>query len=246
MPSIPSGSDCRQTQKKTAEGGFSLVEVLAALVVTLLLVVALTPFVRHVLATWARGTETARFVELVTRGVAALRQDLRHAIVWTGFGERENLLLFGGNEASMSLPVATGLGPGRDGLEMISVTVDTSRDGRALVRRRALLVGSTYVSFRDPVVPLSGPFRYVFRYFPREAAWMPVWNNAHELPARVELTIIGEKGPIFSAPLELPLLASMSAGCLTSSNLPGCPNAAPEKNEEEEWMREHGLLGDGK
>ncbi|HEX5958028.1 MAG TPA: hypothetical protein VFY92_05145 [Hyphomicrobiaceae bacterium] len=220
--------------------------MLAALVVTLLLVVALTPFIGQVLGTWARGTETTRHVELVTRGIGVLRQDLRHAIVWTGFGESDNLLVFRGSEAAMTFPAATGFGPGRDGLEMISVTVDTSDDGRALVRRRAPLVGSTYAKFRDPVVLLSGPYRYVFRYFAREGPGMPVWTNTQEPPVRVELTVTGERGPLFSAPIELPLLASLSAGCLASSNLPGCPSTAPEVSEEQQWMKEYGLQGDGR
>src|SRR5262245_43833011 len=243
MQSIPSEPG-RSPTPANAEAGFTLVEVLAALVVTLLLVVALTPFVSQMLATWARGTETTRAVELVTRGVGLLRHDLRHAIVWTGYGRTEDLILFRGNEVSMSFPVATGLGPGRDGLEMISITVDASHDGRALVRRRAPLVGSTYASFRDPVVLFSGPFRYVFRYFPREGPGVPVWANANEVPARVELTIADEKGPIFTAPLELPVFASLSAACLAGSNLPGCPASAPaeEDPDPQSWMKEFGLL----
>jgi type II secretory pathway component PulJ len=245
MPSIPSGLG-RRPRTATADAGFSLVEVLAALVVTLLLVVALVPFASHMLATWARGTETTRLVELVTRGVGLLRSDLRHAVVWAGYGQAENLLLFRGNEASMSFPAATGLGPGRNGLEMISVTVDASADGRALVRRRAPLVGSTYASFRDPVVLFSGPFRYVFRYFPRQGPGVPVWTSFNELPARVELTIADERGPIFAAPLELPVFASISAACLAGGNLPGCPSSALEENQDESWMKEHGLTGEGK
>jgi hypothetical protein len=246
MPSTPSGPD--HSQKPTsAETGFSLVEVLAALVITLLLVVALTPFVGQMLATWSRGTETTRAVELMTRGVGLLRHDLRRAVVWTGYGKTEDLMLFRGNEVSMSFPVATGLGPGRNGLEMISITVDASGDGRALVRRRAPLVGSSYASFRDPIVLFSGPFRYVFRYFPHEGPGVPVWPNVHELPARVELTIADDRGPIFTAPLELPVFASMSAACLASSNLPGCPAVAPvEQDQVQEWMKEIGLVEDTK
>jgi general secretion pathway protein J len=247
MWSIPSEPG-RSRKPASAEAGFTLVEVLAALVVTLLLVVALTPFVGQMLATWARGTETTRAVELVTRGVGLLRHDLRHAIVWTGYGKTEDLMLFRGNEVSMSFPVATGLAPSRDGLEMVSITVDASRDGRALVRRRAPLVGSTYTSFRDPIVLFSGPFRYVFRYFPREGPGLPMWVNTQEPPARVELTIADERGPIFTAPLEIPLFASLSAACLASTNLPGCPASAPTEDEQdpEGWMKEAGLLENAK
>src|SRR5262245_16973422 len=165
----------RQPASHRASAGFSLIEVLAALVVTMLLVVALTPFAGQMLATWARGSEAARVVELMTRGVGVLRNDLRHAILWTGYGQTENLILFRGNEVSLSFPAATGLGPGRNGLEMISVTVDASHDGLALVRRRAPLIGSTYGPFTDPVVLFSGPFRYAFRYYSRQGHQLTGW-----------------------------------------------------------------------
>jgi hypothetical protein len=227
-----------------ARAGFSLIEVLGALIVTMLLVIALTPFTGQMLATWARGSEAARLVELMTRGVGVLRNDLRQAIVWTGHGQTESLLLFRGNEASLSFPAATGLGPGRNGLEMISITVDVSHDGLALVRRRAPLIGSSHGGFTDPVVLFSGPFKYAFRYYSRKEQQSAVWASVEELPARVELTIVGGSGPIFSAPLELPVLASLSAACLLGSNLPGCPSSPSQEDEARRWRKEFGYTGD--
>jgi hypothetical protein len=228
----------------SARAAFSLVEVLAALVVTTLLILALTPFVGQMLGTWARGSEVARVVDLKTRGLNRLREDVRHAIVWTGFGQHENLVAFRGNERSMSFPVAVGLGQGRDGLEMLSITVDTSLDGLALVRRRAPLVGSTYTSFVDPIVLFSGPFRYVFRYFTQEGQELTAWANRTQLPTRIELTIADKNGAIFAAPIEIPVFASLSAGCLVSAQLPGCP-VQPEEDENA-WMKEYGLTPDEK
>ena len=215
----------------SGRAGFTLVEVLASLVVTTLLILALTPFVGEMLATWARGSETAGLVELKTRGIAVLRRDLRHAVVWTGFGRTENLLAFRGNESSLSFPVVAGLGPGRDGLEMLSITVGTSVDGRALVRRRAAIIGSTYASFADPVVLFSGPFKYVFRYTSRNGEQTPTWAGQPDLPSRVELQILGIDSLPLSTPIELPIFASLSAGCFTSSTLPGCPAIATALDE---------------
>jgi general secretion pathway protein J len=224
--------------------GFSLPEVLAALVVTMLLVLALTPFTGQMLSTWARGSETAGLVELMTRGVGVLRNDLRHAIVWTGQGRKENFSRFRGNEVSLSFLAATGLGPGRNGLRMISITVDADGDGRALVRRSAPLIGATPGTFTDPVVLLSGPFSYRFRYTSRKGQELPGWTNLHELPARVELSIVGQSGPVFKAPLEFPVLASLSAACLVTKNLPGCPNFQPDEQDINEWMKDFGYTGD--
>ena len=238
MQKIRSRSD--RHKPTSSRAGFSLVEVLAALVVTTLLVLALTPLVGQMLATWARGSETAGIVELRTRGLVRLRVDLRHAIVWTGFGRTENLLSFRGNEASMSFPVAAGLGSGRDGLEMLSITVATSVDGRALVRRRAALVGSTHLSFIDPVILFSGPYRYVFSYFARGGEVTPTWTDQHDLPSRVELQILDRNNLLLSVPVALPVLASLSAGCFISNTLPGCPAIAaiPDKTD---WANAYGV-----
>jgi hypothetical protein len=218
------------------------VEVLAALVVTMLLVLAFTPFAGQLLATLPRGTEVARLVDLKTRGIGRLRDDLRHAIVWAGFGESEKLATFRGAETWISFAAATGLGPGGSGLEMLSITVDTSSDGRALVRRRASLVGTTFGSFQDPVVLFSGPFRYVFRYYAQDGRELPIWDNRIELPARIRLTIADFRGAVLVAPIELPTFASLSAGCLVSANLPGCP--VQPKEDANEWMRQQGLIPD--
>jgi general secretion pathway protein J len=239
MSLTPLGSGRRRRQND-ARAGFSLVEVLAALVVTMLLVLAFVPFASQMLATWSRGGEVARLVDLKTRGLGRLREDLRHAVVWTGFGEIERLATFRGSESALSFPVATGLGSGRNGLEMLSITVDASTDGRAIVRRSAPLIGTTYLSFQDPQILFSGPYRYVFRYYTRDGRELPVWDNQTELPARIKLSITGQRGALFSIPIELPTFASLSAACLVSANLNGCP--VQPKEEANEWMKLYGLV----
>jgi hypothetical protein len=63
-----------------------------------------------------------------------------------------------------------------------------------------------------------------------------------ELPARIQLSILDQDGAVWSAPIELPTFASLSAGCLASSNLPGCPSQP--KDESREWMKSYGLTDD--
>jgi hypothetical protein len=232
----PTQSESAQ-RKSSPEAGFSLIEVLAALVVTTLLVLALTPLVGQMLATWSRGSEASRAVELESRGVGVIRRDLREALSWAGFGKMEDLILFRGTETSMSFPIVSGLAPGRNGVEMVLYTVDSSRNGRALVRRHAPLIGSTYGTFSDPVVVFSGAYKYLFRYQSRDGRTLPFWINRPELPGRVDLVIADERGPVFTAPLEMPVLASVSAACLVNVHLAGCPGL-PEPDDNP-WMREY-------
>jgi len=226
------------SRPRSNERGFSLLEVLAALVVTAVLMLALTPFVGQMLATWSKGGEQSHLVELKSRGLGRLRTDLKHALVWTGYGETENLLAFRGDESSMTFPISTGLGMGRAGLEMVSISVDTSLDGRALVRRRAMIVGTTYTAFQDPVVLFSGQFKFLFKYYSRDNKEETIWRNPTEMPARVELRISNDRGLVY-LPIEIPIFASMSTGCIALTNLPGCPSPPP--TDPDAWMDAFGL-----
>jgi len=212
------------------KAGFSLVEVLAALLVTMLLILALTPLVNQMLATWARGSDAARFVEFRVRGVGILRDDLRHAIIWTGFGRTDKLLVFRGNETSISFPAVSEHGQGLDRLEMISIEVANTVDGHGLIRRRAPVVGSTYTAFSDPVVLFSGPYKYFLRYYSLDGQEKFVWNDPLGPPARVVLNIVDSRGRIAGVPIQI--LASVSAACLVSANLPGCTVLPSPANED--------------
>jgi hypothetical protein len=215
--------------------GFSLLEVLAALVVTTLLILALTPLVSVMLTTWVRGSDVAGIVELRVRGVGVLRDDLRHAIIWAGFGRTENLPAFRGNETSMSFPAVSGLAEGQDGIEMISIDVASSTDGRALIRRRAPVIGTTYAAFTDPIVLFSGPFKYFLGYYSSDGSEQSEWHDPLSLPSRVVLNIVDGRGRSSSVAVTLPVLTSISAACLASAHLPGCPVLSkPEPPKEEE------------
>jgi prepilin-type N-terminal cleavage/methylation domain-containing protein len=203
--------------------GFSLLEVLAALVVTALLIMALTPLVGVMLTTWVRGSDVAGIVELRVRGVGVLRDDLRHAVIWAGFGRTENLPAFRGNETSMSFPAVSGLGEGQDGIEMISIDVASSTDGRSLIRRRAPVIGTTYAAFSDPVVLFSGPFKYFLRYYSIDGTETSEWHDPLSFPSRVVLNIVDGRGRSSGVAVTLPVLASISAACLAGGQLPGCP-----------------------
>ena len=228
-----------------AEAGFSLIEVLAALLVTMLLVLTLSPFVSQMLATWARGGEVAGIVEFQTRGLGRLRGDLRHALVWTGYGQTQDLAGFQGDETSVSFPVVAGLGPSRLGIEYVSYTVSQSVDGRALVRQRAPVIGSTYGGFADPVVLISGPFKYVFKYYSRDGEETPRWSKSRfDLPGHIELSIVDRNGvPLFGAPVVISTFSSISAGCFASSNLQGC-SATDKPPAYDDILKAIGVLPD--
>ena len=190
----------------------------------MLLVIALTPLVTQMLATWARGSDVAGIVEFRVNGLGVLRDDLRRAIVWTGYGRLENLLVFRGDETSFTFPSVSGHSSDFDGLQMISVRISSSVDGQAIIRTRAPIIGTTYTPLTDPIVLLSGSDKYFFSYYGRGGEQRAVWTDPLEYPARVVLNILNSRDRLSAIPIEIPILASASAACLGNVNLPGCPS----------------------
>jgi hypothetical protein len=222
-----------------AKAGFALIEVLASLVITLMLMVVLTPFVRQMLATWSRGGEAAALVEIERRGLGRLRDDARHAIAGAGYGRNEDLAIFRGNETSLSFPAMAGLGSSVTGVEYLSYTIENTADGRALVRRSAPMIGSSYGTLTDPVVIASGRFKFFFKYFSRDGREVAEWPATRfDLPARVDLNLTSENGSMLSIPVTLPIFASLSAGCFVNSGLQGCEALQkPATIDPDEWTR---------
>jgi hypothetical protein len=204
----------------------------------MLTVVALAPFVGQMLATGQRGIEAADTVEIQTRGLHQLRKDLRHSIVLTGYGKIEDLASFQGDETSVVFPVVTST----NGIEYLSLTVQNTANGQGLVRRRAPVIASSYGSFTDPVVLISGPYRYVFRYYTRGGQALPAWaKDRLDSPRRVELSILNRGGDLlFRVPIVIPTFASMSAGCFGSRSLLGCP-ATTNDPADEEALKAYGI-----
>lgn len=213
-----------RSDEPSRNAGFSLIEVMAALVVTSLLMMALTPFVNQLLSTWARGSLVSVIVDMTSRGIGQLRKDLRHAVPLSA---RPGVTAFRGDELHFEFPAATGLGTGRGGVEMIAISAE-QLDGKeqAIVRRRSGLVSTeSGAKFKDRVVLFSGNFQYMFRYIAQDGTRESTWSNRPDPPVRIEINILDGRDPVVPA-LELPLFAEMSIACLLQPGKPGCPRAA--------------------
>ena len=221
-PNAPARSD-----EPSRNAGFSLIEVMAALVVTCLLMMALTPFVNQLLSTWARGSLLGDIVDMTSRGIGQLRKDLRHAVQLEA---RPGVTAFRGDELHFEFPAATGLASGRGGVEMIAISAEQLEGkGVALVRRRSghITTGSG-AEFKDPAVLFSGNLQYIVRYIARDGTRQSTWSDRPDLPVRIEVSIRDGSDPVLPA-LELPLYADMSVVCLLQPRAPGClrtPEAA--------------------
>jgi prepilin-type N-terminal cleavage/methylation domain-containing protein len=229
-PNAPARSD-----DPSRNAGFSLVEVMAALVVTCLLMMGLTPFVNQLLSTWARGSTIGVIVDMASRGMGQLRKDLRHAVP---LAARPGVVAFRGDELHFEFPAATGLGTGRGGVEMIAVSAEQLEGNElAMVRRRSGQVTTeSGAEFKDPVVLFSGNVQYMFRYIARDGTRQSTWSDRPDLPLRIEVNILDGPDPVLPAS-ELPLYADMSAACLLQPGGLGCPRASKQGQTYEQLHR---------
>jgi hypothetical protein len=215
-------------RRTSGNAGFSLVEALAALVITCLLVIGLFPFVAQIMSTWTRGSEKATVVDMVTRGLGQIREDLRLALP----PHTENAV-FHGDSDGIKFLAATNLGLGRKGVELISITVEHDGDGWALVRRSGVSTGDEPAKAKNSVVLFTGRFKYVFGYIDDQGNRQSAWNSVN-MPSRVLLQILGANGPVMPIAFEMPIFAQLSALCMVRKTAMGCPDALGDAEQAQE------------
>lgn len=202
---------------RPGRAGFSLIEVLVALAITVLLVVTFAPFASQLVLTWGRGARTAEFIEMLTRADDRMERDLLSAVPMTLTRGDTTAMVFRGAPGSVVFATATPFGPGRGGIELVSFGVEKDgQSGMALVRRRAPLRDATQSpsGFRDPVTLLSGPYEFRFEYVAADGTRVKEWQNRLDMPARVELVILSGGRLVLPAALSFFVPADLSAACI--------------------------------
>jgi len=207
----------RPVRAPAARAGFSLIEVLAALTITALVIGAFSPFVAQLIHGWGRGARIAEVTDMLQTATARIDRDVLGAVPLLITRDDETTVLFKGTESYAVFVSATGLGRGRQGLELLSFSVEPDGDARALVRRHGRLGTDPDKpeGLRDPVPLISGRFRITLAYRPKTGDAVKLWENRTELPAAIEVTLTDPSGvPVLPAPLVFPFAADYPAACI--------------------------------
>lgn len=216
--------------------GFSLLEVMVAMAITVLLVVTFAPFASQLIHTWGRGARTAELVDMLTRGNDRITRDLLAVVPMTLTRGETTTMIFRGGPGYLVFATATGFGPGRGGIELVSFGIEPDgAAGQAIVRRRAPLrdEAMTASGFRDPVTLLTGPYQYRFDYVAADGTRVAEWQSRLDMPARVELTILTPTGPLLPLPLSYFVPADLSAACITDEPPEFCEADGEEAGDGE-------------
>jgi general secretion pathway protein J len=179
--------------RRTNEGGFTLIETLVALALTGLVLSALANLTAHWLPNWNRGLDRIQRSEMICITLQRIADDLA-AAQYVSPSRGETKPLFVGSEQSVIF-VRTAIGPNAGpGLEVVRLSETTDQGGLATVRSRTPFrplppESSPDLHFSEPVLLLRAPYRLSFAYAGEDQAWKDSWGNADKLPAKIRLTV---------------------------------------------------------
>lgn len=184
-----------RTGRRIGEEGFTLIEALAALVLTGLVLSALGTITAQLLPNWNRGFDRIQQSELVGIAMQRIAADLAAAeyVPPNGSGRKP---LFDGSALSVTF-VRTGLGPNVGiGLDVVRIGETAEQGGFVTVRTRAAfgplppgVSPLAQIRVSDPVVLLRPPFRLSFAYAGPDRIFQDSWQDADKLPAVIMLTV---------------------------------------------------------
>jgi general secretion pathway protein J len=178
-----------------SEAGFSLIEMLVALILMVGILAALAVVTSQWLPNWNRGFVHVQRTELFGQGLERLVADLSAAEFVTA-NRKAKQPLFDGDEFTLRF-VRTAIGPNtQPGLEVVRISTLSDDRGVALVRARTPFVAlpesaklRDLANFSDPVVLMRAPYRATFSYAGPDHAWLNNWHDADQLPVAIRVLV---------------------------------------------------------
>ena len=193
----------KRVPRDDLRAGFTLIEVLAALAVGSVIIMATAALIHDVARHFDRGTRGAQEAERLMLAVERLAQDFNSArfVGWTT--ERGTAVAFTGEPTSGDRPGKVvfignaGIMAGPQGEEVVTLAVEPAGEATRLVRRRAAWAGPRTrledVSPQDAVVLVEGAVDIAFvfgRVTPGGALeWSESWIGQSTLPRFVRLIL---------------------------------------------------------
>jgi prepilin-type N-terminal cleavage/methylation domain-containing protein len=217
--------------------GFTLVEVLAALAVASVIIVATAALIRNVALNFDRGTRGVGEAERVILAVDRLAADIgasRFVLQSTASGPAVAFAAppaAGDKPATIAFVSAAAIGTATQREEVVTLAIEKAGELTRLIRRRAAWPGPRArledAVPGDPVVLLEGRFDIGFlfaRVFPNGAiAWSDRWIGERALPRYVRLILRDRRtGADLLGEADFVVRANAPAACGRSDATTGC------------------------
>jgi prepilin-type N-terminal cleavage/methylation domain-containing protein len=246
-------------EMRVAQRGFTLIEVLAALAIVAVVIIATAGLVHNVALNFDRGTRGVSNVEHLLLAVERLAADFGSARQLPQSGAGANAIVaFVGEPARIKFIAAGGVAAGPQGEELVGLTVEEHDGETQLVRRRAAWLGPRTrfesVVLRDPVRLIEGRIDVAFA-FGRVApdgsvTWSETWTAQPVLPRLVRLTVRDRAsgaelipGAQFVLRADAPIGCARpraGADCLTG----GLPKSDPAKDDPKNATAKNAAAGE--
>jgi general secretion pathway protein J len=177
------------------EAGFTLIEMLLAMVLMVGILAALASVTAQWLPNWNRGFAHVQRTELFGQGLERLVADVTAAEFVTASGKAKQPL-FEGDELGLQF-VRGAIGPNtRPGLEVVRIATTADDKGLALVRSRTPFVPipenakiGDLANFSDPVVLMRAPYQAFFSYAGPDQVWQSTWRDQNQLPVAIRVLV---------------------------------------------------------
>lgn len=219
-----------------AEAGFTLVEMLAALVLASLIFLGLNMSMTSVRQGADRAREALSSQSALSTATAIFARDVARIAKIRRGAQPGAGYLFEGTARRMIYPLAEREGTVNGGLYLVRLSVvDDDGGQQRLIRERALLQPGVTLGlsadWQDAVVLLDGPFDITFAYRAQRSGargWSDAWSAAEAMPEQVRLTI----GDRRTGRLRIPVLVQalqVDAEVDCAGPARGCANARPER-----------------
>jgi len=233
---------------RAGRDGFTLVEVLAALAIASVIIIASAVLIRNVAIYFDRGTRGATEAERLILAVGRLAGDFSSARFVSRRTADGTAIAFAAEQESMGRPAsvvfvgAGGVASSSSDDELVSLTIERDGNLRRLVRRRAAWPGGRArfedVTAKDPVVLIEGKLDISFsfgRLTPAgESVWSSSWTGELALPRYVRLILRDpETGADLLGEATFLVRADAPTACGLSNATPACLSTpiGPSKSE---------------
>jgi prepilin-type N-terminal cleavage/methylation domain-containing protein len=177
--------------------GFTLVEMLAALAIASVIIIASAALIRNIALYFDRGTRNATESERLMLAVARLASDFGSARYIARQNANGATIAFTAEQKSVTFVGAGGVATQSADDEVVNLAIEQDGDVRRLVRRRATWPGQgarfEEITVRDPVTLIEGrlDMSFVFgRISPDgKLVWYSSWTGETSLPSYVRLNL---------------------------------------------------------